>query len=149
MRVRIRVKPDLSGLRKTTDGVLALRQLPERELTKAIQGNRKFALASASLLTPLALMPFGLSMWRLGADLGFGSFAIHSGVFSHWQVWLGVSGAVQCLAVVLNKYSRQEHQVLLIEPQAMADETTDIPVRRAKVLQFPAPGTAPRRIAQG
>jgi hypothetical protein len=127
----------------------ALRQLPARELTKAIQGNRKFALASASLLTPLALMPFGLSMWRLGADLGFGSFVIHSGVFSHWQVWLGVSGAVQCLAVVLNKYARQEHHVLVIEPQAIGEEISEVPIRRAKILQFPAPGTAPRRIAQG
>ena len=54
--------------------------------------NRHIALASAALLTPGALAAFVLSMWRLGADLGFArSFAIGDGIFSHWQVWLAIS----------------------------------------------------------
>jgi hypothetical protein len=67
--------------------------------------NRHVALASAALLTPAAVSAFVLSMWRLGADLGFTrSFAIHTGILSHWQVWLAISVAIQFLAVLLNRY---------------------------------------------
>jgi hypothetical protein len=44
-------------------------------------------------------------MWRLGADIGFTrAFAIHSGLLSHWQVWLAISVAIQFVAILLNRY---------------------------------------------
>jgi len=51
-------------------------------------------------------------MWRLGADLGFArSFAVHTGILSHWQVWLAISVAIQFLAVVLNRYGNPEPEI--------------------------------------
>jgi hypothetical protein len=76
-----------------------------RELRK----DGHIALASAALLTPAALVAFILSLWRLGGDLGFArSFAIETGIFSHWQVWLAISVGVQFTAVVLNRYGNRE-----------------------------------------
>ena len=74
--------------------------------------NRHVALASAALLTPAAVMAFVLSMWRLGSDLGFTrSFAIRTGILSHWQVWLAISVAIQFVAVLLNRYGGPEPAV--------------------------------------
>jgi len=74
--------------------------------------NRHVALASAALLTPSAVTAFVLSMWRLGNDLGITrSFAIRTGLLSHWQVWLAISVAIQFLAVLLNRYGTPETMV--------------------------------------
>jgi len=71
--------------------------------------NRHVALASAALLTPSAVTAFVLSMWRLGNDLGLTrTFAIQSGLLSHWQVWLAISVAIQFVAVSLNRYGTSE-----------------------------------------
>jgi hypothetical protein len=91
--------------------------------------NRHIALASAALLTPAALTAFVLSMWRLGADLGFArSFAIHTGILSHWQVWLAISVAIQFIAVVLNRYGNPEPEIHELEignkkPEAAGSES--------------------------
>ncbi len=78
--------------------------------------NRHVALASAALLTPAAVMAFVLSMWRLGADIGFtSSFAIHTGIFSHWQVWLAMAVVIQFLAVVLNRYGKPPVEIQKLE----------------------------------
>lgn len=78
--------------------------------------NRHIALASAALLTPGALAAFVLSMWRLGADLGFArSFAIGDGIFSHWQVWLAISVAIQFFSVILNRYGNPEVEIQDLE----------------------------------
>jgi len=67
--------------------------------------NRRLALAAAALLTPAALMASVLAAWRIAADLNFASsFAIPSGLFSHWQVWLGAAVALQLCSRVLNRY---------------------------------------------
>ena len=43
----------------------------------------------AAFLTPAAVTAGSLALWRLGADMGWtGAFAISSGLFSHWQVWM-------------------------------------------------------------
>lgn len=69
--------------------------------------NRRLALACAALLTPAALMASVLAAWRIAADLNFaGSFAIATGFFSHWQVWLGAAIALQLCSRVLNRYGR-------------------------------------------
>jgi hypothetical protein len=55
-------------------------------------------------------------MWRLGADLGFArSFAIQTGILSHWQVWLAISVAIQFVAVVLNRYGNPEPEIHELE----------------------------------
>ena len=65
------------------------------------------ALAAASLMTPVAVMAAVLGLWRIGADLKWTSgFAIPSGIFSHWQVWLGVAFLLEVCAHILNRYGR-------------------------------------------
>lgn len=68
--------------------------------------NRHLALAMGSLLIPAALMAYVLALWRLGSDMGaVGEFPF-SGIFSHWQVWIGVGAALQLAAYSLNRYGR-------------------------------------------
>lgn len=69
--------------------------------------DRRFALFLAALLTPAALMASVLAAWRIAADLNFASrFAIPSGLFSHWQVWLGAAILLQLCSRMLNRYGR-------------------------------------------
>jgi hypothetical protein len=74
---------------------------------KKSPSQRRIALAFSALLTPAAVMAFALGCWRLAADLNLaGSFAISTGLFSHWQVWLGGAAALQLCAHVLTRYGR-------------------------------------------
>ncbi len=58
--------------------------------------NRRVALALSALLTPGAVMASALGLWRLAADMKWtGEFAISSGLFSHWQVWLTFAALLQ------------------------------------------------------
>ncbi len=67
--------------------------------------NRRLARAAAALMSPAALMAGVLGFWRIGADLRWTSgFAIPSGLFSHWQVWLGGAFVLQLCAHILNRY---------------------------------------------
>lgn len=69
--------------------------------------NRPLALAVAALLMPAALVAYVLGLWRLGSDLKItGAFAISTGFFSHWQVWLPLAVVLQLSAVALNRYGR-------------------------------------------
>lgn len=67
--------------------------------------NRSLALAFGALLTPAAVMASVLGLWRLASDMKWaGEFGISSGLFSHWQVWLGCAVALQGGAWLLNRY---------------------------------------------
>ncbi len=67
--------------------------------------NRRAALAFAALLAPAVLAAYVLGIWRLSTDAGFmGDFEIKEGIFSHWQVWIGIGAALNVLAVMLNRY---------------------------------------------
>jgi TRAP-type C4-dicarboxylate transport system permease small subunit len=69
--------------------------------------NRRAALMLSALLTPAAAMALALACWRIAADLNWtSSFAIPSGLFSHWQAWLGAAVLLQVVARVLNRYAR-------------------------------------------
>ena len=69
--------------------------------------NRRVAQAIAALLKPAALMATVLGCWRLAADLNWaGGFAIPSGLFSHWQVWLGGAALLQLCSYALNRYGK-------------------------------------------
>jgi hypothetical protein len=61
----------------------------------------------ASLLVPVAVMASVLGIWRLAADLKMaGDFAIPSGLFSHWQVWIASAIALVILSRLLNRYGQ-------------------------------------------
>ena len=69
--------------------------------------NRRMALAAAVLLTPAAFLTGVVGVWRVTDDLGFtAGFAISSGVFSHWQVWLASAVLLQVCARLLNRYGK-------------------------------------------
>jgi hypothetical protein len=69
--------------------------------------NQRMALAVAALLTPAALTACVLAVWRIAAGLNWtNSFAISSGIFSHWQVWLGAAVALQLCSRLLNRYGK-------------------------------------------
>ena len=58
-----------------------------------------------SLLTPAALIAAALACWRIAADFNWASsFAISSGLFSHWQVWLAGAVLLQLCAHMLYRY---------------------------------------------
>src|SRR5271154_2895032 len=79
--------------------------------------NQHVALATASLLTPAAVMACALTFWRLAADLNAtGQFPIPNGLFSHWQVWLTLAASLQFCAAQLNRYGK---------PQVIIPETVD------------------------
>ncbi|MFB3825404.1 MAG: hypothetical protein ACE15B_01500 [Bryobacteraceae bacterium] len=71
--------------------------------------NRRAALAMGALLTPAAVMAAVLGCWRLAADLKMaGDFAISSGLFSHWQVWLASAAVLMVCSRALNHYGRED-----------------------------------------
>jgi hypothetical protein len=87
--------------------VLRIRFGARHKVGKKSRGNRRVALAAASLLTPAAAVMAVLGLWRIAADLNWtGSFAISTGFFSHWQVWLAAAALLQFCARVLNRYAR-------------------------------------------
>jgi hypothetical protein len=71
--------------------------------------NRRFALGIATLLKPAALMAVALGIWGVGADLKLASsFAIASGLLSHWGLWLGTAVVLQVCSFALNRYGQNE-----------------------------------------
>jgi hypothetical protein len=68
----------------------------------------KIAALAASLLTPAAVVASAFAAWRIAADLKFtASFAIPSGFFSHWQVWLAGAVVLQVCSRVLTRYGKR------------------------------------------
>lgn len=69
--------------------------------------NRRAALAMAALLDPAAVMALALALWGMAAELNWvGGFAISSGLFSHWETWLGAAVALELCAFALNRYGK-------------------------------------------
>lgn len=67
--------------------------------------NQRLALAFASLLVPVVLGAWVLAFWRLGSDLRFvEDFAITTGLFSHWQVWIAIAAGLNVLVIALDQY---------------------------------------------
>ncbi len=78
-----------------------------RRVQKGSGKKQRFALAAASLLAPVCVVAWVLSLWRIGADLGFtGDFAISSGLLSHWQVLVALALLFQFSFIYLNRYGR-------------------------------------------
>jgi hypothetical protein len=86
--------------------VLRIKLQRGRPIQRKRGKNRHIALALGALLTPIALMAYVLGFWRLASDMGLaGPFGI-TGVFSHWQIWIGLAAALHITAVSLNRYGR-------------------------------------------
>jgi len=62
-----------------------------RLLRRQLGKNRQTALALSALLTPISLMSYVLGFWSLGSDIGLAREFGIAGVFSHWQVWIGLA----------------------------------------------------------
>ena len=78
------------------------------QVTKRYRRKQRLAVAVGALLTPAAAMALGLGLWRIAADLNWtNSFAIPSGLFSHWQVWLGAAAALQLCSRILSRYGKK------------------------------------------
>lgn len=61
--------------------------------------------AIAVLLKPPALMAAVLGLWCFASEFNLaGAFAINSGPFSHWQVWLAGAGILQWGSCALGRY---------------------------------------------
>jgi len=68
--------------------------------------NRQLASAFAALLIPASLMAYVLGFWRLASDIGLtAAFAI-PGLFSHWQIWIGIALALSLTSSMLSRYGR-------------------------------------------
>ena len=68
---------------------------------------RRIAQVIAILLKPAVLMTAALGCWRIASDLNWtGGFAIPSGLFSHWQIWIGGAILLQVCSSALNRYGR-------------------------------------------
>jgi hypothetical protein len=77
------------------------------KLGRKRQKDKRLALLLAVVLPPSALAAATLALWRIAADLNLtNSFAISSGVFSHWQVWLGAAVVLQMCGRALNRYGK-------------------------------------------
>jgi hypothetical protein len=81
----------------------------EHAVRKTMALNRQAALIASSLMAPISLMAWALGGWRVLADLKMaGEFAIATGLFSHWQVWIALGIALQLAAFLLHRFSRHD-----------------------------------------
>jgi len=74
-----------------------------------VQSAHDFTPLLAALLSPASVIALVLAFWRLGADLNWtGEFAISTGLFSHWQVWMALAVALQTWAAHLSKIQKKQ-----------------------------------------
>jgi hypothetical protein len=71
--------------------------------------NHRFALVVAVLLKPAAAAALVLACWGFAAQFNWATrFAIPSGPFSYWQVWLGAAALLQICSHYLNRSAKDE-----------------------------------------
>ena len=88
--------------------IVRIRLSYEYTVRKTIALNRQATLVATSLMTPVALTAWVLGGWRLLADLKMaGAFAISTGLFSHWQVWIALAIVLQFAAFLLHRAARR------------------------------------------
>lgn len=73
-------------------------------ISKAAAITQEATSLVAAFLTPAAVLAAVLAFWRLGADLGWtGTFAISNGLFSHWQVWMGLAFGLKLTGSMMDR----------------------------------------------
>ena len=73
--------------------------------------SNRLALAIGSILLPLALTAFTISLWAFASELLWsGEFFISDSLFAHWQVWLAVALVLLLLARVLGALGAVENE---------------------------------------
>ena len=78
-----------------------------RQASKKPRKQRRFAAGLSGFLKPAAALATAVGLWALAAQQNLtGHFAITTGFFSHWQVWLGAAVALQLCAQLLNRYAK-------------------------------------------
>jgi len=56
-------------------------------------------------LNPASAVALALALWRLAYELKWtGRFAVSGGLFSHWQVWMGLALLLLVLDTMLRRY---------------------------------------------
>jgi len=91
--------------------VVRIRFINGPKLGQKRQMDRRAAQLTAALLSPAALVAFVLAWWRIAADLNWtSSFAIPSGLFSHWQVWMAAATLLQLCSRRLNRYGKDKDE---------------------------------------
>ncbi len=78
------------------------------QVGKKPRKRRRFAAGVAGLLTPAAVLTAAFGAWGVAAAMKWtGTFAITTGLFSHWQIWLGGAIVLQLCAHLLNRYAKK------------------------------------------
>jgi hypothetical protein len=75
-----------------------------RRVARRSGKNRNAAYTFAALLKPVALIAYVLAIWRLASDMGMTAEFVFTGLFSHWQVWMGIGVLVHTVSYVLARY---------------------------------------------
>jgi hypothetical protein len=75
-----------------------------RRVARKSGKNRNAAFTFAALLKPLALIAYVLAIWRLASDMGMTGEFVFTGLFSHWQVWMGIGALVHIVSSVMARY---------------------------------------------
>lgn len=79
---------------------------PGARIAQRVSRDPDLALAVSVLMTPAAVLAGVLGLWGIAADLKWaGDFAISSGFFSHWQVWLAGAALLQLASRMLRRYA--------------------------------------------
>lgn len=87
-------------------------RLPVRPANPNHVSMQEMAGGLAALLTPAATLTFAIALWRLGHDVGMTkTFFIADGAFSHWQVWLALTGMLAASSFYLNRKSEQAARI--------------------------------------
>ncbi len=113
------------ALARTTSAMASTRSAVADRIQPAISRTAQVSQEAASLVSVLLLNPgamialvFGL--WRLGEDLGLtGPFAISEGLFSHWLVWIMLSGGLKALAVMATRNAIKDNPQQPAESEGM------------------------------
>jgi len=107
----VRVQTRAAGVRRAGAETMLVRIRFGKGLRvgRSRRRNKRMALAVSALLTPAAFLASVLALWRIAADLNFSAkFAIASGMFSHWQVWLVVAVFLQVCSRTLARYGKRD-----------------------------------------
>ena len=110
---RIQTPPEVhTGWAPADDRPAPVTQLEEQNVTREpdlvpVRHGRMMVSPFTFYRGAAAVMALALGCWRIAADLSWtSSFAIPSGFFSHWQVWLGAAAALQFCSRILNRYGK-------------------------------------------